>query len=118
MTPKELMISRYEAFKRLDGEYLQQTTTQDISTDLSGYENIEWLKLDVLEAKGDEVEFKAYYRENTTLSLLHEKSKFVQVEGEWKYEDGILYNTKIERNEDCPCGSGKKYKKCCMRVNN
>ena len=24
---------------------------------------------------------------------------------------------KIERNEPCPCGSGKKYKKCCARVN-
>lgn len=21
---------------------------------------------------------------------------------------------KIERNEPCPCGSGKKYKKCCL----
>ena len=23
--------------------------------------------------------------------------------------------TKVGRNEPCPCGSGKKYKKCCMR---
>jgi len=22
--------------------------------------------------------------------------------------------TKIGRNEPCPCGSGKKYKKCCL----
>lgn len=22
-------------------------------------------------------------------------------------------NTKVRRNEPCPCGSGKKYKKCC-----
>lgn len=22
---------------------------------------------------------------------------------------------KIGRNEPCPCNSGKKYKKCCMR---
>jgi len=21
---------------------------------------------------------------------------------------------KIQRNEKCPCGSGKKYKKCCL----
>lgn len=25
------------------------------------------------------------------------------------------HGTKIGRNEDCPCGSGKKYKKCCGR---
>ena len=24
--------------------------------------------------------------------------------------------TKIERNEKCPCGSGKKYKKCCINI--
>ncbi|MFW1965071.1 SEC-C metal-binding domain-containing protein [Acinetobacter baumannii] len=22
--------------------------------------------------------------------------------------------SKIGRNEQCPCGSGKKYKKCCL----
>ena len=25
-----------------------------------------------------------------------------------------LENKKIGRNELCPCGSGKKYKKCCL----
>jgi len=25
---------------------------------------------------------------------------------------------KVGRNEPCPCGSGKKYKKCCMRKSN
>ena len=24
---------------------------------------------------------------------------------------------KINRNEDCPCGSGKKFKKCCGKEN-
>ena len=23
--------------------------------------------------------------------------------------------SKIGRNDPCPCGSGKKYKKCCLR---
>ena len=23
---------------------------------------------------------------------------------------------KVKRNEPCPCGSGKKYKKCCGRL--
>jgi len=26
-----------------------------------------------------------------------------------------LQNTKVGRNDPCPCGSGKKYKKCCLR---
>jgi len=25
-----------------------------------------------------------------------------------------MYNRKIGRNEPCPCGTGKKYKKCCL----
>lgn len=29
-----------------------------------------------------------------------------------QYED-----EKIGRNETCPCGSGKKYKKCCLQEN-
>jgi len=27
-------------------------------------------------------------------------------------------NPKTSRNDPCPCGSGKKYKKCCERENN
>lgn len=112
-TPEDLMRSRYDAFVRMNGEYLAKTTTQDITADMNGYENIEWLKLDVLDACDDEVEFKAYYKENDTIHLLHERSKFIKKDGNWLYDSGELFNTKIERNEPCPCGSGRKYKKCC-----
>jgi SEC-C motif-containing protein len=112
-TPEDLMRSRYEAFVNLDGEYLAATTTQNVSTDMSGYANIEWLKLDVIDAHDNEVEFKAYYREDGMIKLLHERSKFIKKEGRWLYESGVIYNSKIERNEPCPCGSGRKYKKCC-----
>lgn len=114
MTPKELMQSRYEAFIRLDGEYLAQTTTQKVSTDMSHYKDIKWLKLDILDEKDNEVEFKAYYKENGKIFVLHERSYFVQKDGQWLYDDGVLFNTVVERNEPCPCGSGKKYKKCCL----
>ena len=30
----------------------------------------------------------------------------------------IKRNKKIGRNDPCPCGSGKKYKKCCLNYNN
>ena len=116
LTPEQLMRSRYEAFVNMDGEYLAQTTTQKTSTDMSAYKNIEWLKLDVLDARGDIVEFRAYYREDGEMQVLHEVSHFVQVDGEWKYDSGEMKPSKIERNESCPCGSGKKYKKCCMGV--
>lgn len=28
----------------------------------------------------------------------------------------IVKQPKIGRNDDCPCGSGKKYKKCCGKA--
>ncbi|WP_434658538.1 YchJ family protein [Sulfurimonas sp. NW9] len=113
MTPKELMISRYEAFVKKDWEYLAHTSVSQTVEDLRHTPALEWLRLDVLQVTADTVEFKAYYKENDTLHVLHEKSFFVQEDGQWKYKDGTLYNSKIERNISCPCGSGKKYKKCC-----
>jgi preprotein translocase subunit SecA len=29
-------------------------------------------------------------------------------------EPRMLAGTKVGRNDQCPCGSGKKYKKCCL----
>ena len=31
-----------------------------------------------------------------------------------KVNTTIVKDKKIGRNEPCPCGSGKKYKKCCI----
>ena len=36
----------------------------------------------------------------------------VLAEHEWD-EPELTHHAKIARNEPCPCGSGKKYKKCC-----
>lgn len=113
MNPEELMRSRYEAFVKQDWNYLAQTSIHQTLEELSQPSSIKWLKLDVIDASKDTVEFKAYYQENGKISVLHEKSNFVKIDGIWKYLDGELFSTKIERNESCPCGSGKKFKKCC-----
>ncbi len=34
----------------------------------------------------------------------------------WAYRTGMSSKQKIGRNGPCPCGSGKKYKKCCGAV--
>jgi len=114
MNPKELMISRYDAFVKEDWKYLAQTSVTQTIEELSNSTPIKYLKLDVLDAYEDVVEFKAYYQQNDKIYVLHEKSKFIKDNGMWKYLDGELYNSKIERNESCPCGSGKKFKKCCV----
>ena len=33
----------------------------------------------------------------------------------YKKSKTVVKENKVGRNEPCPCGSGKKYKKCCGR---
>ncbi|MFA7228985.1 MAG: anaerobic sulfatase-maturation protein [Melioribacteraceae bacterium] len=38
---------------------------------------------------------------------------------EWAKEKDLGFpSLKINRNDDCPCGSGKKFKNCCMKLRN
>ena len=118
-SPEELMRSRYSAYVRADGRYLVESAVkanryEDDAALIQDFSNsVEWLKLDVLNAQDDKVEFKAYYKDEEGIKVLHEKSNFIIEDNIWRYKDGELYNSKVERNESCPCGSGKKYKKCC-----
>jgi tetratricopeptide (TPR) repeat protein len=51
-------------------------------------------------------------------SVEYEDEEFVEPEDDWIESDpeGIRkHGPKIGRNDPCPCGSGKKYKKCCGR---
>lgn len=118
-TPEELMRSRYAAFALGEAQYLYETSLQkhhapdELEQLKAQMGQVEWLKLEVTDAHDNIVAFKAYYRDESGIHLLHEKSTFVYLDSHWFYDTGELYNTKIERNESCPCGSGKKYKKCC-----
>jgi len=120
---EELMRSRYSAYVNADARYLLLSSVKEnqyeadieLIEDFSSH--VDWLKLDVLKVDDEKstVEFKAYYRDKEQIQVLHEKSNFILEDGIWKYKDGELYNSKVERNENCPCGSGKKYKKCCAK---
>ncbi len=116
---EELMRSRYSAYTLADGRYLvlssaKENRYEDDAELIEEFsKSVEWLKLDILQSNPNSVEFKAYYRDKESIKLLHEKSNFIIEDGIWRYKDGELYNTKIQRNEPCPCGSGKKYKRCC-----
>ncbi len=118
-SPQELMRSRYTAYVKADVTYLLLSTVQenrhadDAELIREFSSSVEWLKLDVLNAYENIVEFKAYYRDAQGIKVLHEKSNFILEDDTWVYVNGELYNSKIERNESCPCGSGKKFKKCC-----
>lgn len=68
------------------------------------------------------VAFTAYGAEGGVEQVLEEKAEFVRENGEWIYtravrEGPVPYKAatpKPGRNDPCPCGSGKKYKQCCL----
>ena len=126
-TAEALMRSRYSAYVIGDGRYLVATTVaaKRVASDAALIERhaaqTTWLGLEVLESteKGDRatVVFKACYREGEgPIRVHHEKSTFVREAGRWYYDEGVLYEAAVGRNDPCPCGSGKKFKKCCGRT--
>lgn len=121
-TPQQLMRSRYSAYALGNGEYIVKTTTSDnrfnddVELIKEYAKNISWLNLQIIHVEECFVEFKAYYRDTHGIKVQHEKSRFVLENGVWLYKDGEVFNSKIDRNEACPCKSGKKYKKCCIYI--
>lgn len=46
--------------------------------------------------------------------LLKRRDAFLQTQARKAQEEDVVFR-KIGRNDPCPCGSGLKYKRCCMR---
>ena len=57
-------------------------------------------------------------RENFEFVIMsNEKWIYSREQGEKVVSNLLNRNIKIGRNDKCPCGSGKKYKKCCINKN-
>ncbi|MDN0086593.1 YchJ family protein [Yersinia nurmii] len=124
-TPGILMRSRYSAYVKEDVNYLVGTWHPDCHAEewrdniVKGFVGTQWLGLTVREETAgshpDEgfVEFVARFKEDNSdaILMLHERSRFLRLNERWYYIDGI--RPQVGRNDSCPCGSGKKYKKCC-----
>ncbi len=65
--------------------------------------------------KADTVEKKVYSSASVLYAskVFEQMMKSVTVKEEQKQKEGIDYSH-VGRNDKCPCGSGKKYKNCCM----
>jgi SEC-C motif-containing protein len=131
-TAELLMRSRYTAYATKAVDYIVETCLIDeehvIDKEATKRwsERSEWQGLTILHTeKGgpdDEegvVEFKAVYVQGGLRENHHEKSTFVKKDGAWLFADGevipetvVRVGPKVGRNDPCPCGSGKKYKKC------
>ena len=132
-TSEALMRSRYSAHVIVDAQYLIDSTHISTRKNQSKIE-IEtwakmctWQKLEIVNTqkglKNDlmgEVEFKAHFIDlNQKAQIHHEKSFFRKKTGRWFFVDGKVISAKtndkiiLDRNAQCHCGSGKKFKKCC-----
>lgn len=127
-TPEQLMRSRFTAFYLGNiWDYVLKTWHPDTRPSVTAAELAEesllakWERLEIRETKTDgdkgEVTFCAWYRDQTGLHPHIERSQFVRYDGEWVYTTGEFLpytrTAKIKQNDPCPCGSGKKYKRCC-----
>ena len=133
-TPMELMRSRYSAHVRGDAKYLIFSTLPEQQTQMSPVELQDWLdavrwkSLTILDdgqynPDSDEgwVEFEALYLEEGKHYLHRERSHFVRRQGHWFFDmhpgvdkwAGSNAARLLGRNDECPCGSGRKLKKCC-----
>ena len=117
------MRSRYTAYVQENTEYILASwhpSTRPQSMSITPGE-IHWTGLQVLNSKagqkGDKtgrVEFIARFEHGNGADQAHEDSRFLFEQGQWFYVDGEMKSSKkVGRNDPCPCGSGKKYKKCC-----
>lgn len=126
------MRSRYAAFSLGEVDYLITTWHPDKRGGLdrrslaADPNALRWVGLTILDVvaggSGDDtgiVEFEASYTTPSSSGVLHERSRFVRVDGAWRYVDGATSERERPapraqgRNELCACGSGKKVKRCC-----
>ncbi|CAK7056812.1 YchJ family protein [Providencia rettgeri] len=124
-TPEQLMRSRYSAYVHHNVDYLIETWHPDCHAEeyreelINSFIQTQWLGLCVISSSyaknPDEgyVEFSACFIDEKAdhKQLIHERSRFIRINSRWYYIDGIT--PKVGRNDLCPCGSSKKYKKCC-----
>ncbi|MCX6945685.1 MAG: YchJ family metal-binding protein [Opitutales bacterium] len=128
---EQLMRARFTAHVAHDFKFLHTTYRPTAATPYvpeEGEPTVPWTKLVVhgheTTASPDKafVDFSAYGTEAGTDKVLHEKAEFIRVNGTWLYTREARLGPapyksalpKTGRNDPCPCGSGKKYKHCCL----
>ena len=124
-TPEQLMRSRFTAYAQKNAKYIYQTYASEKQAENPVKEikefatSCRFISLSVIDTNNDGdrgvVEFKANYFYQNLYCELHERSQFIKEQDQWRYLDGIIFpvaDIKVGRNDDCPCGSNKKYKKC------
>ena len=125
------MRARYSAHVTHAYEFLHRTYAGTAKSDFIpeiGEPAETWTKLEVhshtpgRDANQAFVDFSAHFTQGGNAGLLQEKAEFSKASGAWIYTRAVRLGpapvqasaAKVGRNDPCPCGSGKKYKHCCL----
>jgi SEC-C motif-containing protein len=132
-TAEALMRARYTAYATGDVDFIVESHDPDRRGEVDRKNTelwangSEWLGLEITStekgAPEDDtgiVEFIARYKVKQTKIEHRERALFRKVNDRWAFVDGIEIkgppvvrtDPRTGRNDPCPCGSGKKYKKC------
>lgn len=93
-TPEQLMRARYSAYALHLIDYLWDTTHPSKrylyhKADIEKWaKDNHWLRLEIMVAKKDVVEFKAFYQQGLKEFVHHERSVFKKDAGKWYYFSG------------------------------
>jgi SEC-C motif-containing protein len=130
-TAEELMRARYSAFVTGAIDFIVASTHTrsrkeiDVSFIREWSETSTWHGLEIIDTRVVNqnkayVSFEAKFTQRGEEQNHREKSLFERENGPWRFVSGEeLKNPTVRyeaprpgRNDPCPCGSGKKYKKC------
>ncbi len=128
------MRARYSAYALGKLDFIRDTMSPETRKDFDRKSvarwssQSEWLGLEVQSTgegrPGDTqgiVEFTAHFNQDGKKQAHHERAlfRYEMVEGQWVFVDAIgrvkepvVKGPQPGRNDPCPCGSGKKFKKC------
>jgi SEC-C motif domain protein len=133
-TAEALMRARYAAYALGNIDYILSSHDPDNVKDVDRgnteqwSKNSTWLGLEILKTERGQpedtqgsVDFVARYKLKGVTINHRERATFRKHEGRWVFVDGQEITAPtvkregpvVGRNDPCPCGSGKKFKKCC-----
>ena len=135
-TPEQLMRSRYSAYATGSSQYIfnsyaKEKQPQNPLNDIAQWaKETRWLALHINQGNNTSlsdiqaeqlptVDFTAYYLHEKHYYKMNECSRFVIENNQWHYLDGEVSEhielASPKRNDNCFCGSNRKFKKCCGR---
>jgi tetratricopeptide (TPR) repeat protein len=95
---------------RIVESHLPESEIADIK-----YEDLYIRAVDLYEQKGDNKKAEYFRKLLEEIQSSFSDDMFIDIEDEWKQKP-VVKEEKIYPNAPCPCGSGKKFKKCCGKL--